>query len=150
MVKAKVERSREVEERSIYSVAMVLWMRIACSLGKTQGPVDRVRNNKTITIWVIGLIDRDGNSCDDHSSNEQPNAAGARWSHGQDSTDDAGTSQGPGVYEYGPCSSVTSQGPGVQKYGLNIPHVNEEHHSIKRLSLSSEPGVNRQQSCEHF
>ena len=55
-----------------------------------------------------------------------------------------------GVHKRGPCSSVTSQGPGVQKCGPNNPQENEEHHSNKRLRLSSEARVNRQHNCERF
>lgn len=54
------------------------------------------------------------------------------------------------MYKYGPCSSVTSQGPGVQKNGPNIPKAYEEYHSIQRLRISSETGVNCQRKCERF
>ena len=58
-----------------------------------------------------------------------------------------GTSQGPGVHKFGPCSSATSQGPGVHKFGPSSPPEIEGHRCMKRPKLSSESGPNLQQTC---
>ena len=38
----------------------------------------------------------------------------------------------------------------MQKFGPKDHQANDEDHSIERLKLSSEAGVNRQQKCERF